>query len=65
MVNNKWNKKYTKESHNCYSYFLNKTSKKAKRHCKKVLKKGKKRWEVTIGKKTNQKLKQKKKDTAY
>lgn len=43
MVNNKWNKKYTKESHNCYSYFLNKTSKKAKRHCKKLLKKGKKR----------------------
>ena len=36
----KGNKKYTKESHNCYSYFLNKTSKKAKSHCKKLLKKG-------------------------
>ena len=43
MVNNKWNKKYTKASHNCYSYFLNKTSKKAKKKCKKLLKKGKKR----------------------
>jgi len=43
MVNNKWNKKYTKSSHNCYTYFLKTQSNKAKRVCKKTLKKGKKR----------------------
>ena len=37
---NQWNKNpYMRNSHNCYAYFLNKTSKNAKRACKKTLKK--------------------------
>ena len=33
---NKWNKdKYTRKSHNCYAYFLNKKSKKIRDRCRK------------------------------
>ena len=40
---NKWNKnKYRKKSHNCYSYFLNKTSRGFERQCKKTKKINKK-----------------------
>ena len=36
---NKWNKDlFTRESHNCYSYFLNKISKKSISKCKKKIK---------------------------
>ena len=35
----KWNKsKYRKKSHNCYAYFLNKTSRQFERECKKTKK---------------------------
>ena len=36
----RWNKnKYIRESHNCYSYFLNKIDKSVAKHCKKTYKK--------------------------
>ena len=39
----KWNKKYVKQSHNCYSYMLNKINKKYVKKCKSYMKKTKKR----------------------
>lgn len=38
----KWSNKYVKNSHNCYSYMLNKVNKNYKNICKKSMKKGKK-----------------------
>ena len=39
----KWSKKYTRKSHNCYSYMLDKINKKYIRMCKKYLKRTKKK----------------------